>query len=140
MLVESLAQHIAVLLAPRAVVDLHHHGLPTAVISIIAVIGARGVEAMSKISQMGEKANRAGWTIPQPSLDKLSYRPIQRDFRVSEVVSSPEVGDVCAVARPQPSAPEKVRQFLEIQVHHEESVLKGIDHRGKAAMTHPALV
>jgi hypothetical protein len=121
-------------------VDFCHDGFHLTAFSVEAVKKTDGIEAVTKVSQVCEKANGSFRTLSQSAFDQISYSPIHGNPGISKVVSSPEVCDVDPVTRPQPPSFEKPGQLIKIQVHHEKPVLKTIDHGIKTAMAYPTLI
>jgi hypothetical protein len=140
MLIELLSQHITVHFSPRGIVDFCHDGLHLTAFPVEAVKETDGIEAVTKVSQVCEKADGSFRALSQSAFHQISYSPIHGNPGISKVVSPPEVCDVDAVTRPQPPSFEKPGQLIEIQVQHEKPVLEPVDHGIKTAMAHPTLI
>ena len=133
-------EDVAVLLAPRRVVDLGHQRFEALAVRSEAVVEAHRVEAVPEGAQVGEQPD--GAVRPPAGLrrDQVADRGVEGRVRVAEMVAAVQPGEVRAAGRPQPAALEHRVQFAEVQVHEEQRVLERVGMRLEAPVPDPPRV
>ena len=71
MKVVRFTEHIAKMLPPGGIVNFHDDGLNRGIRRIVAIIETGRVEAMTKISQMGQQTNRTVRPTAQTVFNKI---------------------------------------------------------------------
>jgi hypothetical protein len=132
----GVTEHVAVFLEPRCVVDFGYDGLHLSAVPAIAIVEAHGVETNAEVPKVGQEPYRPGGALPQALLHQISNRLVQGDTRVAQMISSAKIGQVYPINGPEPPSPEKRGEFLQIQVYHEQPVLKAVQHRTEPAVSH----
>ena len=127
-LIHAFRENIAVLFSPRGIVDFGHGGLHVPVLPVVKVIETDRVEAMAEIAQMGQESDRTPGSTADPLLDEIPHGMVQGYTGVPQMIPSPQVGQVNPIHRPEPCSPEKTRQLLKVQIHHEQPVLEVVLH------------
>jgi len=140
MFILGLTEHVAVLLEPRRIMDFGHDGLHISAIPVVAVVEAHGIKTNAKVSEMGKKTDRPSGAFSQPILHEISNRPTQWETRVAQMISTTEIGHIDAITGPEPAVPEQCGEFVQIKVHHEQPVLKAVQHGTEPTVSHFSLV
>jgi hypothetical protein len=140
MFILVLTEHVAVLFQPRRIVDLGHDGLHRLAIPVVAKVEAHGIEANTKIPKMGKEAYGPLGARTKACPHKVSNRSIQWEMRVAQMISPAKIGEIYPIAGPEPVVLEQGRQFLQIKVHHEQPVLKAVQHGTEPTVSHFAFV
>jgi hypothetical protein len=135
-----LTKHVAVLFQPRCIVYFGHNGLHSLAIPVVAKVEAHGIEANAKVSEMGKEAYWPLGARPKVCLHKVSNRSIQWESRVAQMISPAKIGEIYAIAGPEPVVLEQGGEFLQIKVHHEQPVLKAVQHGTEPTVSHFAFI
>jgi hypothetical protein len=93
-LIEVFTEDVTVFFTPRCVVYLCYDGFHMLVGMVVTIIQAYRIEAIAKVSQMGEQTNRTGGPRPKPLLHQVSDRLLKWNLRVTQVVFAAEIRQV----------------------------------------------
>ena len=113
MFVPVFSQHVAMVFPPGRVVYFHDDGLYFFIRFIITVKKTGRVKTMTKVPQVGQKANRAVRPFPGFLFHKVPYLMIQRLLRVPEMVFPPEISQIKFFIRPERVKIEQMIQSVE---------------------------
>ena len=133
-------QHVAVLLAPRRVVDLGDDGVDASVLRIEAVIEADRVESVPEVAWMREEADRALGTDRAAARHQRPYALVERLGRGAVMVLAVPAGEGSAAGRPEPIAFEGLRQLCQVEVQHADLVPERVRSRRVPPVPNPPFV
>ncbi len=132
----GLTEHVAVLFKPGRIMDFGHDGFHILAIPIVAKVEAHGIETNAKVSEVGKEAYWPLRALSQAFLHKVSNRSIQWKTRVAQMISATKIGKIYTITGPEPAVPEQCGEFLQIKVHHEQPVLKAVQHGTEPTVSH----
>jgi hypothetical protein len=138
--IPGLTEHVAVLFKPGRIMDFGHDALHISTIPIVAKVEARGIKTNAEVSEMGKEADWPLRALSQAFLHKISNRSIQWETRVAQMISPTKIGKIYAITGPEPAVPEQCGEFLQIKVHHEQPVLKAVQHGTEPTVSHFAFI
>jgi hypothetical protein len=140
MFVVRITEHITMVLPPRSIVDFNHNGFDCDIGSVVAVIKAGRIEAISKISQMGQQTNRPVRSVPDVCFNKISNSGIHGRERIAEMIFPAKIRNIESLVGPQRVDIEKRGQLLKIEVHKKQPILKHVRPGPKAPMPYSAFI
>lgn len=131
-------EHVAMTLVPGRVVDFGDDGMQLFAIGLEAIIEGHRIEAVAEVAQVGQHADGAVRRGAGFLLHQSNYGLLQRAGRVAQIIFAPEPGQIAFAARPETGVLKKLRQFIQIEVHHEAAIAERMRQRQKAAVAHAA--
>jgi hypothetical protein len=94
MFVMRITKHITMVLPPGGIVDFNHNGFNPDVTSVVAVIKAGRIEAISKISQMGQQTNRPVRSFPDACFNKIPNSSIHGRERIAKMIFAAKIRNI----------------------------------------------
>ena len=133
-------EHVAVLFAPRGVVDFGNDELERAVGGIEAVVETDRVEAVAEVARVREQADWPAWTHAGVACDAIAHRALQGHLRRAQVLATLDPSYCRALRRPQPMTIEQGREFVEVEIQLADTIAETVRVRQAPLVMHRAFV
>ena len=102
---------------------------------VVAIVETGRVETVSPISQMGQQANRTVRPNAKMVFNKISYRLIQGNRRITEMIAAAETGNIKLFVGPQRMDIKESGQFSQIEKHEKKTILKSVRSRPESPVS-----
>lgn len=136
----SIPKHITMVLAPGGIVDFNHNGFDRKIGSVVAVIKAGRIEAISEISQVGQQTNRPGRPVSEVPLNKIPHSGIHGHARIAKMIFAAKIRNIESLVGPQRMNIEKCGQLLKIKIHKKQPILKYVRPGPETPMPYSAFI